>query len=156
MFADGDGNRVRHSIQSYLDAYYSLVEILRDDPDDVPAQMMLRRLDPARVKHFEAVCKRASAFAENQLKTGMFRSSTGNFTQIAANLMDTKRWLTHGQMIGWQDAEQIGLQVEYLNPKDPVWQAYWQLYCLQRLAVGDRQKLFESDYASLPLDSSIA
>lgn len=32
------------------------------------------------------------------------------------------------------------------------WQGHWQLYCHQRLAVGDRLKLFESDYVSFPLD----
>lgn len=84
----------------------------------------------------------------------MFRSGTGNFTKIAADLIDTKSWQSHGQMIGWQDAKQIGLEVEYLDPKSDEWQSYWQLYCLQRLAVGDKQKLFESDYASLALDST--
>ena len=41
----------------------------------------------------------------------------------------------------------------YLDPKTDEWQEYWQLYCLQRLAVGDRQKLFESDFASLLIDA---
>jgi hypothetical protein len=61
-------------------------------------------------------------------------------------------------MISWQDAQdpEIGLAVEYLNPQSELWQDYWQLYCLQRLAVGERQKLFESDYVSIPLDSTAA
>ncbi len=59
-------------------------------------------------------------------------------------------------MISSEDARQIGLSVEYMDPQSGSWQAYWQLYCLQRLAVGDRQKLFESDYASLVLESTIA
>jgi hypothetical protein len=50
-----------------------------------------------------------------------------------------------------QDAR-IGLKIGYLNPKSDAWQKYWQLYYLQRLAVRDRQKLFESDYASLIVD----
>jgi hypothetical protein len=33
------------------------------------------------------------------------------------------------------------------------WQCYWQLYCLQRLAIKDREKLFESEYASLITES---
>jgi len=84
----------------------------------------------------------------------MFRNG-GNHTQTASELLDTKRWQSHAQMISWEDAQhpKIGLSVEYLSPKSDEWQEYWQLYCLQRLAVKDRQKLFESAYASLIIDA---
>jgi len=154
ILADGNGNRIRHSVQSYLDAYASHSAVLAKDPDDITAQIMLKKLDPATVKLFEAVRDRARVFAEDQLKRGMFRNGSGNWTQTASQLLDTGRWLSHGQMISWQDAKVIGLNVEYLEPESEGWQDYWQLYCLQRLAVTDRQKLFESDYVSIPLDSS--
>jgi len=156
FLADGNGNRIRHSVQSYLDAYESHAEMLKKDPNNALARLMLSKLDPATVKLFEAVRDRARTFAENQLKLGMFRSGVGNYTKIASDLIDTRRWLSHGQMISFQDARQIGLSVEYMDPQSDGWQAYWQLYCLQRLAVGDRQKLFESDYASLVLDSTLS
>lgn len=151
---DGHGNLIRHSVQSYLDAYETHAAALQKDPNDVAAHIMLSKLDPATLKLFEAARDRARKFAEDQLREGMFRSVPGNFTQIAAQLMDTKRWLSHGQMISYQDAIDIGLSVEYLDRGSGEWQSHWQLYCLQRLAVKDRQKLFESDYASLLIDSS--
>ena len=40
-----------------------------------------------------------------------------------------------------------------LDPQINYTAQYWQLYCFQRLAIGDRQKIFESDYASLIVDS---
>jgi hypothetical protein len=57
-------------------------------------------------------------------------------------------------MISWEDAKdpRIGLNVEYVDPKSDEWQEYWRLCCLQRLAVSDRQKLYEFDYASLLID----
>ena len=69
----------------------------------------------------------------------------------ASELLATTRWLSHGQMISWEDARdpKIGLVVEYLDYHSETWQDYWGLFCLQRLAVGSRQKLYESDYASL-------
>jgi hypothetical protein len=84
----------------------------------------------------------------------MFQKKKANYTAIAANLLDSKRWLTHGQMIGWQDAKQIELEVEYLDPRSELWLSLWELYCLQRLSIKDNQKLFESNYASLPIDGS--
>jgi hypothetical protein len=153
--SDGSGNRIRHSVQSYLDAYDAHTETLRQNPDDVPAKIMLGKLDPATVKLFEAVRSRARVFAETHLKKGMFRDG-GNWSKTTSELLDTKRWQSHGQMISWQDAQDpsIGLKVEYLKQTDELWQMYWQLYCLQRLAVEkENQKLFESDYASLLVDS---
>jgi hypothetical protein len=152
---DGNGNRIRHSIQSYLDAHEFHSEALRKNPNDVPSKLMLDKLDPSTVKLFEAIRNRARVFAETHLRKGMFRDG-GNWTQTTSELLDTKRWQSHGQMISWQDAQdtKIGLKVEYLSQSDALWQMYWQLYCLQRLAVEkETQKLFESDYASLLVDS---
>lgn len=148
---DGHGNLIQHSVQSYLDAYKFHSESVRKNPDDVAARIMLGKIEPATVKLFEGVSKRTRQLAERHLK----RAGLINFTEIAEKLMSTETFPSHGQMIGWQDAKVLlGSIVEYLDPKDDKWQPYWQLYCLQRLAVKDREKLFESDYASFPIDGS--
>ena len=103
------------------------------------------------MKLWQATVNRARQSAETLLKIGMFRDNDGNWSQTANELRDTRRWLSHSQMISWQDAKDphIGLVVEYLHSESERWQGYWRLYCLQRLAVGEDQKLFESAYASL-------
>jgi hypothetical protein len=112
---------------------------------------MLAKLDPPTVKQFEAVQSRARKFAEDQLKTGMLRARGGNYTAIAGELMDTTKWLSHGQMISSLDAAGIGLVIKEMDPTSTLWRQYWQPYCLQRLAIEDNCKLFESDHASLPV-----
>jgi hypothetical protein len=152
ILADDHGNLIRHSVQSYLDAYEAHAAALRADPNDAAARLMLGKIDPPTVKLFEAARDRARTMAENHLRAYMFNArsgKTGNITQIASLLIDTKRWLSHGQMISWQAAQQMDLVVQYMEPKSEEWLAYWRLYCLQRLAVEDRQKLFESNLASL-------
>ena len=143
------------SVQNYLDAYREHAEILKADRDNIAAQIMLGKLDPATIKLCEAALERARQAAESLLKGGMFRNG-GNWTKTASELLDTRRWLSHGQAILWEDARdpQIGLVVQHCGYQSEEWQDYWQLYCLQRLAVGDRQKLFESDYASLIIGPS--
>ena len=84
----------------------------------------------------------------------MFRE-TGNWSQTVTELLNTRQWLSHSQMISWQDAQHpdtIALVVEHLDQQSEEWQRYWQLYCLQRLAIGNQQKLYESDLASLVID----
>jgi hypothetical protein len=149
---DGDGNSRWHSVLNYLNAYESLCEKLRATPDDLPAKIMLSKLDPTTVVQFEAVSKRARTLAEEHLNRWMFQQNKGNYTKIASELRDTNKWPAHGQMISWEDAREMGMEVQYLEPTGDEWRAYWSLFCLQRLAVKDRENLFESDYASLQME----
>jgi|SRR5579863_490557 hypothetical protein len=144
---DGRGNVICHSVLSYLDAFKTQSEALRENPDDPVARVMSNKFDPTTVRHYETIRDRARTFAEGQL-----RRKGRNFSQITSALMDIGRWPSHGQMIKWQDAKDIGLPVHYLLPRSTQWQAYWRLYCLLRLAVKDRQNIFESAHASLILD----
>ncbi|HKR59780.1 MAG TPA: hypothetical protein VJS64_08585, partial [Pyrinomonadaceae bacterium] len=144
---DGLGNPTCHSVLSYLDAFKIQSAALQKNPEDPVARLMLNKLDPTTLRNFEAIRDRARNFAEDQLKR-----KGRNFSEIAGALLDTTRWPSHGQMIKWQDVRDLGLPVEYLSPRSDRWLAYWRLYCLLRLAVKDRQNIFESNYASLILD----
>src|SRR5258708_37440968 len=128
---DGNGKEICHSVLSYLDAFSTYSEALGKNPDDPVARIMLSKLDPTTLRNFEAIRHRARNCAEDQLKR-----KGRNFSKIAGALMDTTRWPSHGQMIKCQDVkDDLGLPVEYLPPRSKRWQAYWQLYCLLRLAV---------------------
>lgn len=158
ILSDGNGNRIQHSVHNYLKAYETHSTALKEDPNNQASRIMLSKLDPATVHLFEGVMERAKALAEQLLKRGMHKDGKGNWSQAASSLLDTKRWQTHGQMISWQDARdpRVGLSVEYLEARSVDWQDYWQLYCLQRLAVTEQQKLFESECVSITLDSASA
>ena len=138
------------SVQNYLDAYKEHEKTLKADPNNIAAQIMLKKLDPATLKLCEVAMDRARQAAEKLLKRGMFRNG-GNWSKTVSELLDTRRWLSHAQMISWEDAQDplIGLVVEYHAYHCQEWQDYWRIHCLQRLAVGEHQKLYESDYASL-------
>ena len=154
VFADSSGFRRWQSVQNYLEAYDEHTNATNQNPNNVAAQIMLGKIDPTIVKLCQAVKDRARQCAEDLLKRGMFRER-GNWSQTVVELLDTRRWLSHSQMISWEDAQHpdtIGLVVEHLDQQSEAWQEYWQLYCLQRLSINNNQKLYESDYASLVID----
>lgn len=155
--SDRNGNLIWHSVTNYLDAYRKHSNALKKDPTDVTAQMMLNKLDPETVILFENVMDRAREVGEDHLKLGMM-NAVGNWSLAVTALLDGKQFKTHGQPITWEDAldKSLGLAVEYLEPNNPLWLKYWQLYCLQLLAVQDNQKLFEGEIASLCIDSRAA
>ena len=154
-FADSHGNARLHSVQTYLDAYQEHYGIIAENPDNVASKIMLGKIDPDTVTLCQAVMARARQSAEYLLMHGMFRNRGGNITNTVSELLDTKRWLSHSQMISWEHAmaPEIGLSVEYLKQDDDLWQAYWRLYCLQRLAIENHHKLYESDRVSHLIDA---
>lgn len=147
---DSAGTRSWVAAQHYLDAYKTHSEALKLDPMDRPSEIMLNKLDPAVYEQCVKAKERARRLAEELLKQGMFRNG-GNWTATAGDLIDTEKWQTHSQVISSHDASVMRLKVALTDPDDSLWQRYWRLYCLQRLAIGDNEKLFESDYVSLTL-----
>ena len=151
---ESDGQRVSVSVQHHLDAYDQYATQLAGAPDDPVAKLMLQKFDPAVRQTYIGVDKRARQLAENFLVRGMFSDGGGNPTGAANELLNTRQWHTHSQVISWRDAidPRIGLKVDYMDPHSEHWQMFWHLYCMQRLALEDKQKLFESDYVSLSVD----
>lgn len=149
---DGNGNLLSHSVQNYLDAYETHRKALIEQPNSLPDQIMLGKLDPETVDLFRAVRDRAKRLAEDLLNRGMFRNTQGNRTKVASDLLNTKQRQSHGQMISSEEATDLGLTVQHMDHKDEVWMLLWRLYCRQRLVITPDHKLFESDHVTLSLD----
>lgn len=143
---DGNGNDITHSVLMYLDAHAAARQALREVPDDTSNRIAFEKFDPTVVRKFTAVRARAQKFAE-----GLLKRRGLNFTAIASDLMDLAKFPSHGQMIGWELADSIGLAVTYMPPSDPIWRRYWALYCHLRLAIESEQRVYESNFVSLIL-----
>ncbi|MCC8977905.1 SDH family Clp fold serine proteinase [Bradyrhizobium acaciae] len=143
LMRDARGNELFFSVTSYLEAYEEHSEALRKNAQDQVALLMLDGFDARTVKKFQGIRDRVRTFAEDMLKRRGAPSST-----ISYELMSSSRWKTHGQPIGYADATQIGLPIEYLPPTGERWSRYWELYCLLRLETKEGKKIYESAYAS--------
>jgi ATP-dependent protease ClpP protease subunit len=143
---DGNGSDMVYSVLTYLKAYDAARRALREAPDDLANRITFEKFDPTIVRKFQSVSDRARSFAENLLKR-----RGKNFSKIASELMDIDKYQSHGQMIGWETATEIGLTVEYMPSIDHIWRKYWALYCHLRLAIESEQRIFESNYVSLLL-----
>lgn len=132
---DGNGNDFNHSVLNYLTAYAEAQAALREEPEDPANRITFEKFDPTMVRKFNAVKDRARLFAENLLKR-----RGANFSKIASDLMDISRYPSHGQMIGWEAARNIGLNVDYRPLTDQSWRKYWALYCLLPSTAGYRER----------------
>lgn len=156
---DGSGQPSQRPAHTYVDGYDALVSKINDpasyeDGKNTKAeQILLAKCDPALLDLCRQAIRRSRRLAERLLQQGMLQD--GAWTEVAGRLTNNEHFLSqHGAVIDYQDAIDLGLSVEYLDPNSGLWQAYWRLYCEERLALTpEMPKLFESNYASLPFDS---
>lgn len=148
------GQLVQHPAHTYVDGYDALARKIngpRSEDGSVDAEeQLLDKIDPAQLNLCRQLIERSRQLAEALLKQGMLQD--GSYTKVAGDLTDNERWHSdHGAVIDSEDAQAMGLHIEYMAPNCKEWQAYWRLYCEQRLSLEPRDsKLFESDFASLP------
>lgn len=149
IWLPGESGSASYSAKSYLDAFKLHSEGLKKDPHDRVAEIMLSKIDPVMVRKFERMTKRSETIAAELLRRGMI-PDVAHSEAIAADLIDTQKWHSHGQVISHEIATGIGLTVEYLQASDPLWELIWSLYCQQRIVADKGVKVFESRVVSVP------
>lgn len=147
---NGKGHLQAVSAQGYLDAFNEYAKMLRENPGDPVARLMLDKMEPSTIHRLEQATTRSRKIAVALLTTGMIKDEA-EASAIVDDLSNTRKWHSHGQMIPQEALLKLGLSVKYLAPHDRQWQLYWRLFCLQITAASGSIKLFEGSYASLPL-----
>ena len=100
----------------------------------------LGKFDPILVAEMRQAVERARACAENLLKR-----QGANYTAVSNALLDIRRFPSHGQMIDWRTAKDIGIpHVHHMARNNPLWQQYWRLYRYLLPVCGGDGRVLES------------
>jgi len=138
--------------QSFLDG----LRQIRDDTgegDLSPAYFpLLDKLDPALIDFCEKAIKRSKKFAQEFLEQYMLKDDHAKAAEIAEDLANVEKYLSHSATIDAERADELGLKVGILDYDNELWQAYWRLYVQMRVVLpAPTTKLFEGRKASLIL-----
>ena len=124
---------------AWIRAYEEAERRCAEHPDNPAFEDALQALQPVLVAQLRQLVSRSRTCAENLLKR-----QGGNYTAAPAALLDVDRFPSHGQMIDWRTAKDIGIpQVCYLARTDSLWQQYWRLY-RHLLSICGTGRVFES------------
>lgn len=151
------GILVRRPAKAYTVAFEETLERAAAADDETRAavwQRLVETFDPAMLVMCREALDRTRDSAEQLLRDGMFRpgaarDGNASWTQVAANLIASGRLRTHGAVITCDEAQRMGLEVDHLDPRSDLWQAFWRLHCLQVIRLGGGDRLFEGRRASL-------
>jgi len=99
----------------------------------VPCQVITT--DPAFPVWFKTMAdlaaKRMRQMASDILEHGMMKGKDASeITGVISKISDTAGYMSHGAVIDYDEAKNLGLSVEYLEPDDDVWRRLWLLYCM--------------------------
>ena len=142
-FPEGDTLRW-YPVAAWLAAYEAATRRCEEHPDNPAFSAVFQRFPPALVEQLRLMESRTRQLAER-----IATRHGWNSTLVAARLMDTDRFPSHGQMIDWRTAQNIGLRhVRYTPRTDPLWSRYWQLYVELRAVAGDQKKVFQSRHVT--------
>ena len=144
------GEDMARPAQSFLDGLKQIREETGDG-DLSPAYFpLLDKLDPALIDFCEKAIKRSKKFAQEFLSQYMLKNDPTKAAEIAEDLANVEKYLSHSATIDATRADELGLNVKILSYDDELWQAYWRLYVQMRVALPNGStKLFEGRKASL-------
>ena len=123
-----------------LRAYEEAEQRCAEHPDNPAFADAFREFDAVEIAMARQAVSRARTCAENLLMR-----QGGNYTDVPRKLIDVNLFPSHGQMIDWRTAKEIGIpQVDHLDRRSQPWQQYWHLYRQLSLVCGAQGRVFES------------
>jgi ClpP class serine protease len=75
--------------------------------------------------------QQSKALAERLLTDGMMKGQAkATIEETVKKLSSRDVFFSHGSVINHKEAAALGLNVEYLDPSNQIWQRVWLLYCM--------------------------
>ena len=135
------GNTIQlYPVAAWLAAYEAAERRCQQHPNNSAFRAAFETFDPLIIAHLRMANQRTRQLAER-----IARRHGWNDTLVADTLMDTNRFPSHGQMIDWRTAQDIGLDhIQYKPRNAPLWKKYWNLYLGLRVIAGHQNKIFAS------------
>jgi len=135
--------------QAFLSSLDYIRERIKDEDDPDPLEMylpILRKIDPEIITISENSIEHSKSIVENRLKQGMLEEDHNKAEDTAQKLCEGTEYNSHGKVIDFDEASELGLNVEKMNKDSSLWKIVWEIYCRcwQYVQQEDAAKVFAS------------
>lgn len=105
----------------FVNGIQSPCELISQDPTQ---QYVLKEMARLAVE-------RTRALAKITLETGMMHGKeSAKIEDTIAKISSANGYMSHGAVIDYSEAINLGLHAKFLEPADDLWQKIWLLYCM--------------------------
>lgn len=146
------GGVVYRLAQSFLDGLEEIKRKAIEEGGVNPAYFpSLSQLDPALLDFCQKATQRSGLFAEKWLSRHMLKDDHAKAAEIAKKLVNVNTYSSHGMVIDWRDAQELGLNVTHMDEDDHLWRLLWRLYLFYEMHCAREKlaKVFEGNKVSL-------
>jgi hypothetical protein len=148
-----DGRPLARPARSFLDGLEQIKRSVASEGVLNPAYYpLLSQLDPALLDFCEKAIRRSEQFAEKWLTRYMLKEDVDRAKEIAKRLTDVEQYRSHGMVIDWKEARDMGLKVSFLPTDDPLCRQLWSLHLAYHIECQQQNfsKVFETRRVSIP------
>lgn len=113
----------------------------------------LQGVDAALIDWCFKSIEHSKKLAIKWLNRSMCSGDSDKAKAIAESLVNIEEYPSHGSVINFKEAEQLGLNVVYASYEDEQWQRLWRLFIRYTVEIREKEwvKVFESGYTSVTL-----
>ena len=113
--------------------------------------VMISKIDPVLLRECRKYMDLSKDIASKLLNKKMHLDKPISASEIETNFLDDSRTFSHGRLIGWQEAQKLGLKVEYVDKFDEKWKLIWQIYIRSKITLERTRlaKIIEDEENSL-------
>ena len=131
-FAKSGGTVIALSAKSIVLGVNSELGPIDPQFNGVPCDVLAKaHPDPIVQEMAKLAVERMRILASKLLKLGMLNSfDEGKIAEVIDKLSSSNSYKSHGAVIDHEEASSLGLNVEWLDPDDELWQKIWLLHCL--------------------------
>lgn len=141
--------------QSIIKAYEELMQKIGEkqkanEPYDAEL-VMISKIDPILLRECRKYMDLSKDIASKLLNKKMRSDNPISASEIETNFLDYSRTFSHGRLIGWQEAQKLGLKVEYVDKFDEKWKLIWEIYIRSKITLERTRlaKVIEDEVNSL-------
>jgi len=141
--------------QSVIKAYEELEQKIskkQKNNESHDAELIsISKIDPILLRECRKSMDLAKDIASKLMNKKMRLQNPISASEIEMNFLDDGRTFSHGRLIGWEEAKNLGLQIEYVDKFDEKWNLIWEIYIRSKIAIERSMlaKIIEDEMNSL-------
>ncbi len=113
--------------------------------------VMISKIDPVLLRECRKHMNLSKDIASKLLNKKMRLDNPISADEIEKNFLDDSMTFSHGRLINWKGAKELGLTVKYVDKFDKRWKLIWEIYIRAKIALERSQlaKIIEDEKNSL-------
>lgn len=147
----GISTPVQSIIKAYDELMHKIEEKQRVNQSYDAELIMISKIDPVLLRECRKYMELSKDIASKLLNKKMHSDRPISASEIETNFLDDSKTFSHGRLIGWQEAQRLGLKVEHIDKFDEIWKLVWEIYNRSKIALGQTglAKIIEDETNSL-------